>query len=304
MSGALTPATAQATAVERPALELLWQAPSHFTGELRGAGMPVELARRYGGPLTIALRGHRPTIVANFVSTLDGIVAFGGDLTGGGLVSGFHEPDRFVMGLLRALADVVLVGAGTLRGSTDHRWTSAHVHPASASATAAWRRAMGLAEQPTTVIATSSGDIPVGHPGLNDARVPVVIATTPSGASRLCRAALGRHVSIEAIGDGTPLSGDDVSALGARLGARLIVCEGGPHLLGELVASNVLDELFLTLAPQLVGRGDPRRIGLVEGVALPPADARWHELASVRRSTDHLFLRYRRREDAQQHTEN
>jgi riboflavin biosynthesis pyrimidine reductase len=293
MSGATTPATV----VERAALDLLWQAPSQGTGEPRGEGMPVELARRYGGRLAVTLRSDRPTVAANFVSTLDGIVAFGGDLTGGGLVSGFHEPDRFVMGLLRALADVVLVGAGTLRGSTDHRWTAAHVHPASAVATAAWRRAMGLAPQPTTVIATASGDIPFGHPGLNDARVPVVIATTPSGASRLRRASLGRNVSIEAIGGGTPLSGDDVTALGARLGARLIVCEGGPHVLGELVSSDVLDELFLTLAPQVVGRGDPRRIGLVEGIALSPDDARWHELVSVRRSTDHLFLRYRRRED-------
>jgi riboflavin biosynthesis pyrimidine reductase len=78
-----------------------------------------------------------------------------------------------------------------------------------------------------------------------------------------------------------------------RLGARLALCEGGPHLLAELVADDLVDELFLTIAPQLVGR-DGDRLGLVEGLSLRPADARWQDLVSARRSADHLFLRYRR----------
>src|SRR5689334_11440885 len=113
--------------------------------ELRGLGMPPDLERRYGGVLTIPLRADRPTVIANFVTTIDGIVALGeGDLAGGGLISGFHEPDRFVMGLLRALADMVVVGAGTLRGPTEHRRIAEHVHPASAAAFAAWAAEMGL----------------------------------------------------------------------------------------------------------------------------------------------------------------
>lgn len=261
--------------------------------EVRGEGMPAELERRYGGPLLIRLRSDRPTIVANFVSTLDGIVALGGgDLSGGGLISGFHEPDRFVMGLLRALADAVVVGAGTLRGSTRHAWIAEHVHPRSAAAFAAWRAGMGLVPRPTTVIVTASGHIPVEHPGLSDPTIPVVIATTDAGAARLGARPIAPHVSIESVGAGPSVTGTDLAELGSRLGARLILTEGGPHLLSEVVESAVLDELFLTLAPQLVGRGGGERLGLVEGLALAPMDARWQELVSVRRSGDHLFLRY------------
>ena len=72
--------------------------------------------------------------VANFVATLDGVVAFDTDeSSGGGEISGFFDPDRFVMGLLRAMADVVLVGAGTVRSAPTHEWTARRVHPASAA---------------------------------------------------------------------------------------------------------------------------------------------------------------------------
>ncbi|HET8785462.1 MAG TPA: dihydrofolate reductase family protein [Candidatus Limnocylindrales bacterium] len=282
----------------RAPLHVLYEATSvDRAADVRGQHMPPELRERYGGDLLIPLRNDRPTVIANFVSTLDGIVAFGGgDLSGGGLISGFHEPDRFVMGLLRALADVVVVGAGTLRGSTEHRWVAEHVHPASAEAFATWRSAMGLAPRPTTLFVTASGDIPLAHAGLRDRTIPVVIATTPAGAARLSKGALDDHVSIEAVGTSDRVSGKDLVALGARLGARLMLTEGGPHLLGEVVAADLLDELFLTLAPQLVGRSAPGRLGLVEGIALSPSEARWQDLVTVRRSDHHLFLRYRSRE--------
>jgi riboflavin biosynthesis pyrimidine reductase len=296
----MTPALAtadRATAARGDAFEVLLDPNGHGDGALRGLGMPTELERRYGRPLVVPLRPDRPTVIANFVSTLDGIVALGrGRLSGGGLISGFHEPDRFVMGLVRALADVIVVGAGTLRGSSGHGWTAERVHPASASAFAAWRAEMGLAQHPTTVVVTGSGEIPIEHRGLNDPSIPVVIATTPRGAERLRRAGLGQHVSIESVDAAGNLDADALIGIGASRGARLILTEGGPHVLGEFVRGGLLDELFLTLAPQVVGRDASGRLGLVEGLALPPADARWHELVSLRRSADHLFLRYRTKE--------
>ena len=79
--------------------------------------MPDALRTAYGGPLAIPLRPDRATILMNFVSTLDGIVALGpGEQAGGGVISGHNEADRFVMALLRAVADVVLMGAGTIAG--------------------------------------------------------------------------------------------------------------------------------------------------------------------------------------------
>jgi riboflavin biosynthesis pyrimidine reductase len=291
------PAIEDATAADaaRAPLVPLLELPSLSTPEIRGTGMPAVLERRYGGPLLVPLRADRPTVVANFVTTLDGVVAFGsGDLSGGGVVSGFHEPDRFVMGLLRALADVVVIGAGTLAGTTAHRWIAEHAHPASASAFEEWRATMGLAPKPTTVVVTGSGKVPVGHPGLNDPSIPAVIATTPTGAQRLADADLPASVTVESIGPGPRLAGSDVLDLARQLGARLVLSEGGPHLVGELVGSDLLDELFLTVAPQLAGRAG-ERLGLVEGVALPPHDTRWQDLVSIRGSANHLFLRYRRR---------
>jgi riboflavin biosynthesis pyrimidine reductase len=262
---------------------------------LRGLEMPAALEGAYGGPLVVPLRPDRPTIVANFASTLDGVVAFGpGPLTGGGLISGFHGPDRFVMGLLRALADVIVVGAGTLRGSTRQRWTAEHIYPAAASQYAAWRDAMGLVARPATVIVTAGGDIPADHPALNDPTIPVTIASTRAGADRLRTLPLATHVSIESIGTEATLTGEDILATAACRGARLVLYEGGPHLLAEIVRADLLDELFLTLAPQLAGRDEERRPGLIEGLALTPSEGRWHELVSVRRSDSHLFLRYRR----------
>jgi riboflavin biosynthesis pyrimidine reductase len=77
-------------------------------------------------------------------------------------------------------------------------------------------------------------------------------------------------------------------------GARLAVCEGGPHLFGELLRARLIDELFLTLAPQLVGRdATTNRLSLVEGTSFGEGRGRWADLIGIRRAGDDLFLRYR-----------
>jgi riboflavin biosynthesis pyrimidine reductase len=76
-------------------------------------------------------------------------------------------------------------------------------------------------------------------------------------------------------------------------GARLVLCEGGPHLFGDLLAARLIDELFLTLAPQIIGRDDAvRRLAFVEGISFG-APGRWASLVAVHRAGDDLFLRYR-----------
>ena len=101
------------------------------------------------------------------------------------------------MGLLRTLADVVMVGAGTVRAAPTHRWTPGHVHRASASVFAAWRRREAIAQpEPTTMVVPRSGLLDPMHPGLIDPRIPVVIVTTPEGAARLAGAAFGPHVRV------------------------------------------------------------------------------------------------------------
>jgi riboflavin biosynthesis pyrimidine reductase len=222
------------------------------------------------------------------------VVALGaGEKTGGGVISGFFEPDRFVMALLRATADVLLVGAGTIAGSSSTAWTAEHLQPHLAPAIRQWRRDLGLAPWPTTVIVTGSGEVRLGRRGVSDPDLPVVFATTPAGGRRLRERELPPHVSVDVVGSGDRVTPDELATFLSRYRDQVVLSEGGPHLVGSLVAADLVDEIFLTLAPQVIGR-DGDRLGLVEGVGLTPADAHWHELASVRRAGDHLFLRYRR----------
>jgi riboflavin biosynthesis pyrimidine reductase len=280
---------------EKPpaSLENLAPEPPHPDGG-RGTPMPPELRDRYGGDLVIPIGVGRATLIANFVATIDGVVALGsGDLAGGGPISGNFEPDRFVMALLRAIADVLVVGAGTIAGTSSHQWTAAHLEPRHATAFGEWRAQLGLAPQPTVVIATGSGDVRLGRRGLDEPDVLVVFATTTRGAGRLARAHLPAHARVEVVGAGDRLTPSELMTFLASLGAGVTLTEGGPHLLGDLVAADAVDELFLTVAPQIVGAGESR-LRLVEGLALEPAHARWHDLVSVKRSGSHLFLRYRR----------
>jgi riboflavin biosynthesis pyrimidine reductase len=280
-------------------IEPLWQAPEarHVDpAGKRGGLLPPRLAERFPGELTIELIPDRPAIVANFVSSIDGVVALGPteSSAGGGEISGFSEPDRFMMALLRGLADVIVVGAGTVRVGRRHEWTPRHVQPALAGAFADWRGELRLAPQPTTIVVTASGNLEATHKGLNSPDVPVIVATTAAGARKLSALPFSANVRI------APISEEDYVPAGALLelvrstGARVALCEGGPHLFGELLRARLVDELFLTVGPQVFGRDAAvRRLALVEGASFEDGRGRWAALAAVRHAGDDLFLRYR-----------
>jgi riboflavin biosynthesis pyrimidine reductase len=279
-------------------LESLWQAPEPPTIQVdrRGGLLPPALAARYPDELTVDLVDDRPTIVANFVSSIDGVVALGTTEvnTGGGEISGFSEADRYMMAMLRALADVVVVGAGTVRVGRRHVWTATYLLPALADDFASWRSEMWLTPQPTTIIVTASGNIDATHAGLNAPGVPVIIATTPAGAARLADLPLAPNVGVAAVGSEGRVPAGAILEVIRATGARLALCEGGPHLFGELLRARLVDELFLTMAPQVAGR-DPsvHRLGLVEGTSFGEGRGRWATLSAIRRAGDDLFMRYR-----------
>ena len=97
------------------------------------------------------------------------------------LIAAGSEPDRFVMGLLRACADAVLVGAGTLRGSPRTRWTAEHAYPPAAPLYAELRRRRGRPPQPTLAVLSGSGRIDPQHPGLGERSL---VLTSEQGAAR------------------------------------------------------------------------------------------------------------------------
>jgi riboflavin biosynthesis pyrimidine reductase len=275
-------------------LTTLLEAPVSRWTDARG-GLTPAVGARYDGDLRIPLHAGRPTVVANFAQTLDGVVAMDArGRTGGGEISGFSPTDRFLMGLLRALADVVLVGGAVARRSRNVARTPGAVAPDAATALAELRTSLGLAPHPTTLILTASGDLDPTLPGFAGRDAPVVIAAPDAVATRLRRAGFGPNVTIEALRGGNADSGPEAAVeLASRLGAGLVVSEAGPRILGELLRAGRVDELFLTLSPQLAGRGPgENRLGLVEGAALWPGLPTWARLASVRRGGDHLYLRY------------
>ena len=118
----------------------------------------------------------------------------------------------------------------------------------------AWRSRLGLASQPTTVVVTAAGDVPADHAGLTRGDVPVVIATSRAGARRLASGGVPSGARVEVLSDAGFVEPERLVALLTHMGARLALCEGGPHLLAHLLGADAVDELFLTLAPQVLGR--------------------------------------------------
>jgi len=256
-------------------LELLFE-----RADLPRFDLPAELVANYGG----ALGFQSPRLFANFVASLDGIVALPGDLESGQIISGRNPADRFVMGLLRACADAVLIGAGNFRKASGHFWYPDRIYPAAAAFFAQARERLGLAPEPQFVLLTASGDIDTTEPAIASA----LIITTRMGEAKL-RARAPESTRIVVLAPDRVHAPDVLDFLRAE-GMPRVLTEGGPSLLAELIAEHVLDELFVTSAPTLFGRySDDHRKSLVDG--LDVAGARG-ELLSARRHGSHLFLRY------------
>ena len=194
------------------------------------------------------------------------------------------------------LADrrILVVGAGTLRSVPKHLWTAVHIYPALATAYQALRTALGKPEPPLNVVVTARGELDLDRPVFQSGKVPTLIATTTHGAQRLHRRALPPSVQIADLHGSAPLSARAIlQAVGDVRPTQIILVEGGPRLMGDFFAEQCLDELFLTLAPQVAGRDDAReRPGLVAGHSFAPQRPLWGTLVGVKRAGSHLFLRY------------
>jgi riboflavin biosynthesis pyrimidine reductase len=199
-----------------------------------------------------------------------------------------------VMGLLRAVAGAVIVGAGTLRAVPQHRWTAEYVYPALANEYQQLRSALGKLDSPLNVIVSASGAIDANLPVFQSGEVAVLVVTTGAGAQRIHTHGLPHTVQVVAVKAAGTLSAQAIlEAVRAVRQGEIILVEGGPHLMGDFFAERCLDELFLTLAPQIAGRDDSvERPGLVAGKQFAPEHPAWGRLVGVKRAGSHLFLRY------------
>ncbi|GAA1867128.1 pyrimidine reductase family protein [Actinomadura bangladeshensis] len=227
----------------------------------------VDLAERYAYPAgTTWLR-------ANMVASLDG--AAQRDERSGGLG---NAADRHLFLLLRGLADVVIVGAGTVR--------SEGYGPVKRSE--GWDGVRdGRTPVPPIAVVSRTLDLDFDAPIFTEAQVPTIVLATATADPVRLKAARERADVIIAGKDSLDFS-VAVQELAAR-GHRRLLCEGGPGVLAQVVAAGLLDELCLTLSPVLLG-GRPVRILNGPPVPVPPEMA----LADALQDEEFLFLRYTR----------
>jgi riboflavin biosynthesis pyrimidine reductase len=255
-----------------------------YEADLPAYKLPADLHHVYG-----RLGFPTPVIYSNFVASLDGVVTLGSKPSAGSIISGKYPADRFLMGLLRAGADAVVIGAGTLRATPGHLWTPAHVYPDLATEFISLRSALGRATEPQLVVITAKGDIDAAHPALVKG---ALVITTDDGAKAISRR-LPSTCEVIAMGKGAKVDlREAVAALRARE-LEVLLTEGGPQLMGQLIDSGLIEEVFLTISPVVAGRGAEKRLGMVDGVELLPKLGVWSALLSARRHGDYLFLRYR-----------
>jgi len=251
--------------------------------------LPPELLALYG-PLRMRSRSDRPQVFANFVASVDGIVAVDPPRGSGAEISGGDAHDRAVMGLLRAVADGVVVGAGNLRAEGDHVWTAERVCPELAGPYARLRAALGKSSAPLQVVVSGSGNVDLSRPVFSGV-VPSVVVTTAAGAARLRAHRSGVRIAVPEPGAGWISLAAALAAAGLGPGA-LVLVESGPTSTTRYLAEGALDEIFLTRAPVFVGRtSEPATLALVEGRFFRPGTLSGR-LLSARRSDDFLFLRY------------
>lgn len=271
-------------------LVTMFDADSASTGIL----LP-ELRALYDGNLILTPHAQRPLVYGNFVTTLDGVISYGihGNDTGNA-ISGNNIADHAVMGILRACADAVIWGSGSYSAAQRFLSTPATIYAAEADLFARQRAAMHTSSEPLAVLVTASGAIPMDGAILRDARQPTVVITTESTFARLQQlesTACATWVKCVPGSKLEPLA--VIRLLTEEFGVQRVLFEGGPTLFGTFLHAGVMDELFVTTAPQLAGRdGNDHHLGLVEGRSFLPQTAPWLELRSMKRSGSFLFAHY------------
>lgn len=234
------------------------------------------------GPITIdeQLGGYRPWehaheerpfLAVNFATTLDGRATIGG-------VSGpiGSDADTAMLVGLRGRFDAVMIGAGTMRAERYGRLVSKQE-------TRERRERLGLPHDPLLVLISGRLDLPWDAPLFSEGgRVLIFTAAEtepPETATSLRVVRHEGHVDLV----------EAMRYLRRERGIRALLCEGGPHLHGQLQAAGLVDDLFLTIAPKLNGGDGP--LSLIEG-ELPEVVKL--ELAWLLEQDSELFARYHR----------
>ena len=232
----------------------------------------TDLEQLYGYPAGL----DRPWLQANFVTSADGAVTLADRSEG---LS--HPADKRIFSLGRDLADVVLVGAGTVEVE-DYKGVKPTERRMSR------RHRLGLSGVPPIAVVSGRCTVKPDAALFTRTEVAPIVITTEAAAPERKRALAEAGADLVVAGADEV----DMPAALAELAARglyRVNCEGGPHLLGSLLAADRVDQLCLTVAPLLAGPGPGR---IAEGA---PAEAPRHlRLASVLHEDGFCMFRYTR----------
>lgn len=216
----------------------------------------------------------RPWVLANMISSLDGAI----DVDGvSGPLGG--QADKRVFSAIRAVADAIVVGAGTVIAENYRR-------PQTPTDVQSLRQARGQSSLPRIAIVSSSLSIPVDHRVFDADAPPIVITHAQSPAER--REVLAERAEVIVIGDDHVDLAEALQAL-AHSGAKTVLLEGGPTLNGAMVAADLVDEICMSVAPVLVGGTGARMMSGIHTHAV-----RGMRLDRVLHEDGYLFLRYLR----------
>lgn len=259
-----------------------------------------------------AARGDRPWIYSNFVQSLDGIASFKGRHATGADLSQSGE-DRWLMDLLRAHADAILLGINTLVEETQTWGNRGPVYVIEDHVTRDLREKLGRKRE-KNIFVTGAAALDLGDYRVFDANpthgVEAMVITTSLGAGRLAEKKSHPHVRIMVAGEGQfvdlPLA---MRRLRQEHGIEHLLCEGGPMLYGYMSRSGLIDEKFLTISPVEAGLFVPPEQEPSEAERKNPPKERpttfmapgflketapWWQWVSCRRVGNHQFNRYRR----------
>ena len=224
-------------------------------------------------PPTANREGTRPYAIINTVSSVDGRTTMEGKAAGIG-----SRTDRRTMRTLRSKVDAVMIGAGTLRAE---------------------KLSLGLdgpdgLPQPLAIVVTHSGDVPLEEHLIVGDGQEVLILLSDEAPERVVERLLTLAPVMRVPADSTGAVDLEKAllALKAERGVESLVVEGGPGLNHALISLNLVDELFLTVAPELLGGSADQTLTLLRGPTLPASDRPDLDLVSIHLSGDELFLRY------------
>jgi 5-amino-6-(5-phosphoribosylamino)uracil reductase len=232
-----------------------------------GPGRDDALAELYAWPPSV---DGRPIVRANMIASLDGGSTVAGRSAGLG-----NEADTELFAVLRDLADVILVGSGTVRAE---RYGGVRLDARRQARRLRW----GLSATPPPIAVVTSKGLDPDLPIFTDTVTPPIIITTRNTDATVPLSVKSVICGIDRVNFAAAIDAlrDD--------GYRRIHCEGGPMLLGQIAAAGLLDECCLTIAPLMLGSAATPLLPIELTQSL-----RW-ELAEARIGGHHLFTRYRR----------